>query len=1295
MNRLTRLEIQRALLGGELVTWSDTAGRPATLRLVDAPQRRLFAFLLTSDVRDPRGLPENFIKGLATAFAAADDPASDAAGVASDATPAGPWKLQAIETEGFGGLNTCSGPAFVLQLDAKSLLLQGPNGSGKSSLIGAVLWAMTGERPRDHSDARPEARADVFNEKNRAVGNWPPIACYPDDPAKLSADPHVRVTLTFVDPAGATATVERVLKDGVVRQMRDPAFEVPDIFVETGLLMPSRMPQIRFQKGQTRLTDAVQSLTGLDDLIAIGLLVNGLCHKGREYLATNAKELSGHKDLFDAALAETRRILAPTGLPMPAFEPKDTQDKEGPMAAFGKQLSQRAAELTRVITDDLVAGLDLTSASVQQDVAGAISGALEDLGGGLTALPSWKELSVIESAVTPAVARGIASAVVTAEQELAEALDLDRRSATDTRLQLKALGAHWHEDHRGGSVSQCPLCDNALNDRPDLANELEALRKSGEAASRLLNDNLNAIYSKLHRAIPAALTRTLSDVQGLAPQQRLIEDLEARFVTRERYSRYLATFAKLVGEALAGAPAHELAADVIEEPGVDEGGAAQALRSRIASVRRLPKLAAWFREEADGWRSWWDTVSDPATRRTEEPAPAGTDLEPTNGVQPTEPPRVTLSEHLDRLSAAIGEAEPYRLAAEALGRAWKSGRQAWGFEKEQKQRDAIVESLGPLKTLGALAESQAHQAIEELSEEIGVILKRIQISERLTFQGAKLERKDGLVVRAGFEGNLKVDATLVANTSWLRAVLWAFLFALRKEARQQLTADSFPVLLLDDPQATFDAEHRHRWTREIISLQQEGAQAQILLTTHDEAFLELVKIDGVVGREAIITSAGPELGHVGIFEGASLDRKWAETQKSNTPQAGRDYMNAVRIYVEGMLQLMLRGESADVSAVGSGFVLGNSRDKLEQLNKANIAPWNKPEFSSLAGQLGKGLQPIKHIEIAHHASGAHLGMGEATNVELHWRKKLQPAVDRAFRLAREHQLLHGGLKALQATEPTCALPEGYRSKVGDIRLKMLGKAAALSNGRAADGRVELTIGAPSETIVLGRHFAYRLAAATMEPVARRGDVLLVQEPGEPSSRSLVVAKCADRVLARRFLVSENHSDVAVLTAQAINPRQIFAPIVVKRATLALYKVIGVLFDRGWRPAPLSGDDHEVCDCGGESALHHLTSTVLGLVEVAGQSAEPIALDGQFLLIGPPIAAPDALSRLEGRPVIASDGDDNRYFKRLRPTGPSNVALESLEISGDFPPVMLTHSTGASTDLAQVWPVLGVLFDRPH
>jgi hypothetical protein len=51
-------------------------------------------------------------------------------------------------------------------------------------------------------------------------------------------------------------------------------------------------------------------------------------------------------------------------------------------------------------------------------------------------------------------------------------------------------------------------------------------------------------------------------------------------------------------------------------------------------------------------------------------------------------------------------------------------------------------------------------------------------------------------------------------------------------------------------------------------------------------------------------------------------------------------------------------------------------------------------------------------------------------------------------------------------------------------------------------------------------------------------------------------------MARRLEIADNHSDVAVLTANAINPRMIAAPVVAKLSTLTMQKVIGVVYDHG-------------------------------------------------------------------------------------------------------------------------------------
>jgi hypothetical protein len=95
--------------------------------------------------------------------------------------------------------------------------------------------------------------------------------------------------------------------------------------------------------------------------------------------------------------------------------------------------------------------------------------------------------------------------------------------------------------------------------------------------------------------------------------------------------------------------------------------------------------------------------------------------------------------------------------------------------KEQRKRQEIADDLAPLKQLGNLAEAQARNAITELSDRTLAIHSATYIVDRLKFQEASLDKKKGLTVRGQLGDNMRIDATLIANTSWLRGVLWAFI----------------------------------------------------------------------------------------------------------------------------------------------------------------------------------------------------------------------------------------------------------------------------------------------------------------------------------------------------------------------------------------------------------------------------------------------------------------------------------------------------------------------------------------
>src|SRR6185437_16547469 len=284
--------IEKALLGGGAVPWTDPGGKPATIQLKSAKQRRCFAYLLASKIRDVRGMPQTFIDGLAAAHVAANDPGAASVQHTVNPSASGPWKIQSLKIEGFGGVNIWNGNAFGLAIDKESLLIEGPNGSGKSSLVAAVIWALTGERPRDQGDSKLDEAKPVFDATGKPAGTWPPVASYPPDLASLKSPPNVSVEIIFSNATGTQVSARRHFDGKTVTYTADPALQVPTILLEAGLLMPARMPHLRLDEGKGRLTDAVQKLTGLDELIELGTFIQGLCHSSRDYLSYEKTELA-------------------------------------------------------------------------------------------------------------------------------------------------------------------------------------------------------------------------------------------------------------------------------------------------------------------------------------------------------------------------------------------------------------------------------------------------------------------------------------------------------------------------------------------------------------------------------------------------------------------------------------------------------------------------------------------------------------------------------------------------------------------------------------------------------------------------------------------------------------------------------------------------------------------------------------------------------------------------------------------------------------------------------------------
>lgn len=181
------------------------------------------------------------------------------------------------------------------------------------------------------------------------------------------------------------------------------------------------------------------------------------------------------------------------------------------MGKFGKELTERAGELTKVVSDDLATGLDLKDANTQRQIASALLGAESDLKSGLAGLQKWRELESISNALPEKSRADLFNAIAEARTALAAAIDFHCKQNVDLRYRLKAEAARWHAEYGKGAIEECPVCRHSLSDKSELRAELDALASCGEVATRKLSDNVIWILAELETALPDSMKRYLSE----------------------------------------------------------------------------------------------------------------------------------------------------------------------------------------------------------------------------------------------------------------------------------------------------------------------------------------------------------------------------------------------------------------------------------------------------------------------------------------------------------------------------------------------------------------------------------------------------------------------------------------------------------------------------------------------------------------------------------------------------------------------------------------------------------------
>jgi hypothetical protein len=1273
--RISTQEIENTLLAGERLEWEDTkTTAKRTIQLSLARQRRLLSTLLASSSRSVRGLSPTFIQSLKNAYAGGEDPAVNA----SASTPLRPvpqktWVLHKVEAYGFGGLTQSGGIPFEFEPGGVSTCLEGANGSGKSSLVAAITWALTGLRASDQfgPTASLTVPQPVLNASEQQIASWPPIAAYPAKPEDLSKPPKVGVRLTFRDEdSGQEAACVRKLSAGKEVVMIDPAFSDTagvEAMVQVGVIMPSRLRHLRLGDKGT-LSDAVQALTGLDRLSQLSDFVTDLCNGNMDFRRYARREnQSAHKESFNRSLESAEKQLPRETLDFDRLRNLQSAELLNDLRNAKTLLSNKAADHLKTLAEDLILP---TTVQEQSRLSVAVARAEEEMIVGLLETSVARDLDHATEALESGALEPLRQQIQHSRDGIVEARLWRQRQKEDSRLRLKIVSARWHFEHHQEEpeIRTCPLCDQALTDRPELAAELAALRNKAEIAEQTFSQTCATFENALRTAWPSTPEFSPERWATLLPKATIVAELRNKFVEAERYSTLLPGVARRVETWLKAAETTWLELPISYDAGYDS--TERALQTAVAGAERLLALTLWWKVNRPTFIKDWQRL-------------IGSNND-----------EGSVQSCFSKCNEALALAKPFQEAAGFLESAFVAATTWQAIETEQQARDAIAEAIAPLKDLRLYVHHNTVLAINLLSAQIGDILRRIYLIDALRYENTTIS-KNVVTIHGSFNDRFKINATLVANTSWLRAVLWAFIFALRHETLMGLGRNPLPLVVLDDPQTTFDPQHRRKWAQLIASLQtlapSDLNSAQFVITTYESGFVDNLNLEGFTGTLSTICGIHTATeGKAIILDGRRLDQTWRRADSEKTAEAAQVYIGQVRIEVETRLRLMLRGEGADVAHL----IWSLLRERIDSLHAHGVPPYDRPIIKKLLGQLSPSLKEVKLINWPHHFRDEDVGYAQAVEVERFWRKTLSPLLLQSFQTQRDYVAMHGESSFQLSPRDSTPLPPGHEDILRAVPFQVRGRAAAVTDGRVADGRLSLS---PLEleeqvTVQLSSHALFRLCAHTLEPVASTGDVLIVSHAAPIHPKNLVVVSIDGVMRGRRFDLSEASPELAILTAQAVNPYEIRSPIAVTRTAIQPKKIVGVLYGAASLDSTISTNEVEALD--GEATVRSILREVYGLYQVFGRSAEPFALDGQYLLVQKASIEPARLIKSDGSLVLAVDENGGHYFKRLRVPDAQIIVLESLDLSGRESAILLGREPGDRPALVEIVPVVGVLFELP-
>lgn len=1189
--------------------------------------------------------------------------------------------LKKIRVHRFGGIHKYGDEKncpedFEHNFKKPITLIQGDNGSGKTSLVNAIVWCLTGyiyrsQRLPEKIEKEIEVTTEDTNDQ-KIIKTCTAITPIPEGKIleslgdnKIPLDTWVE--LTFEDNTGKeVAKVRRTISRTTRGKLKIDVTGIDElgldpVALEVGTKMAGMIPYIQIEEASD-LGKAIASLTGLrplEDLVKHAL-------KTQEKLKGELKRERGGEIInldfkFSDVYSQLKELINTTPSLSVEIEDISNNENKNTNSILRKQKSAfeniEAKELERG-KDILGKDFDPTDPQTRDDLINNVGKALGLIDpDNLRLLPSLQRLGDLKKLTEKEIkeARDLIEKILN-EASIIE--ELEKKPDHAIRERLYANIGRWIREHNK-STDVCPICDNNLKDQNDkvtgkkISEHLkEHASEDKEYLSKLIKEWSKSWIGKLSSKLPIYLVSEMKKDLPSSPVDLIstafIEELFASVVFKNSLSPLKGKIQNLCNDVLSQI-------DTFNEPPklcfskyfIKK---CEELKVALERINRTIGFAEWRKLNDEGCKVAYEQII--GNHSIEEDSKK-------------DESKQSLYYNLSKLDQLIKNTTPIResiLKIEDLRCTMTCRRKAERLLKYYKKTVAAIDDLVKIKIL---VELQVEALIKNLSVDIKTWKDKFY-SPAYTgvpkISDTNIDTKGSLIINAEI-GGTKASSKHICNSSDLRATLLAVLVSFWKYLMDERGCLS--LIIFDELQELFDKRNRRKIANSLQDII--GNKGKLVITTNDPVFSRQIVASN--NKDSIeqfeihpIKTYRPHIELVEFRENINKKREeYLKTENKDEHQPARDYVNALRIYIENNLQDFFDEECPGMSPKSN---LADLLNGLRRWRKSGQQPFTSQAFKNLLDEpvLKDDSKFVKLMHESHHGNANHIMYIDVEQNDSNCCKVLQL-------VAYAHEEYERWMRRDPISQVT------VKPETPDSSLKLKFELPVYENLAAVTSDSNIyDINGQTDTLsadILGDYAVYVVNSDSLGFSVKRYSKVIVKLDEEPvEDNSLVIALHKDKIYARRFLQQYNNPEVIALSSEDINPIKRAPSLLLPVAEVRLLEIIGVIFD----DKPSWKNNH------GEAYLiedYTFPYKPKIAFKIRGESGLPLALPDQIVL-GDEQLLPSQLEQNKGQLVaIAFSGKE--AFKRIGECIPSQPRLRLFESIGGLGESILVRTEEIEND----------------